>query len=423
MLIACSASTHSQTAKAYSLRQARAGAIFCDLSSAAFPALENGISSPLPHLVEGYGATMSGAFTEQDRHYMALALSLAERAKGATAPNPAVGAVVVNDGKLVGQGMTAACGGPHAERRALAQARSAARGATMYVTLEPCCHFGRTSPCTDAIIEAGVVRVVASLRDPFPAVRGKGLARLRRAGISTGVGLLRAEAARLNEEFLWWSVHRAPWVSLKLAMTLDGRIADTRGTSRWITSKDSRVYVHRLRLRHMAIAVGRGTLVADNPSLTVRHVRGGSPVRFVFSTSGRVPTASTFVKTAREVRSIVVAGGDKPLKRIRPSGVEVWWTGERKPADMLHRFLAMAYEDGIQSVLFEGGQGLAASLLEEQLVNRLYLFYGNKILGSGLDGIRLRSARALGEAITLDRCECHRFGNDMMTTGLVRRST
>ncbi len=244
---------------------------------------------------------------------------------------------------------------------------------------------------------------------------------LRRAGIDTTVGLLRDRAEQLNEDFFWWVRHAKPWVSLKLAMTLDGRIADSRGTSKWITGKQSRSFVHELRRRHAVVAVGRGTLVADDPSLTVRHVRGVSPVRVAFVRSGRVPATSAFTRTAAQVRSIVVCGGKgSPRKYVRRSGVEVWNTGCRETGAMARAFLRMAAEEQMQSVLIEGGQRLASAFLGEGLVNRMYLFYGNRLLGDGLDGLRLSPGLPLDRCISLSDTQVERFGGDVMVTGLVR---
>lgn len=362
------------------------------------------------------------AYSNDDIRYMQRALDLADRAKGHTFPNPAVGAVIVRDGTVVGEGMTDRCGGPHAERRALKRAGRRARGATMYVSLEPCCHYGRTPPCTDAIIAAGIKRVLAAAKDPSPPMSGKGLRALRRAGIDTGCGLLRTRAEQLNEDFFWWARHAKPWVSLKLAMTLDGRIADSRGASKWITGTQSRAFVHDLRRRHGAVVVGRGTLVADNPSLTVRHVRGVSPVRVAFVRSGRVPASSAFARTASEVRSIVVCGGNgPPRKYVRRSGVEVWNTGCTDTGTMARAFLRMAAEEEeMRSVLLEGGQRLASAFLGEGLVNRVYLFYGNKLLGDGLDGLRLSPGMPLDRCVSLSNTQVERFGADVMVTGLVR---
>jgi len=357
---------------------------------------------------------------EEDVRWMQAALALARRAKGSTFPNPAVGAVVVARGRPVGAGMTAPAGGPHAEVRAIARAGRKAAGATLYVTLEPCCHQGRTGPCTEAILRAGIRRVVAAVRDPNPLVAGRGLAALRRAGVSVECGLCSDDARRLNEDFFRWVTRRAPWVSLKLAMTLDGRIADTDGASRWISSAASRRLVHQLRRTHAAVAVGRGTLVRDDPSLTVRHVAGPSPARVVFA-AGAVPRSSRFVRTAAGARSIVVRpGGVAGRRRVRPDRVEVWETGTRDRVSMVRAFCRMAYAQGLPSVLVEGGQGMAESFLEAHVVNRLYVFYGPKVLGQGLEGLRFGSGLRVGRCIGLDRVEMRRLGDDLMVSGIVR---
>jgi diaminohydroxyphosphoribosylaminopyrimidine deaminase/5-amino-6-(5-phosphoribosylamino)uracil reductase len=357
---------------------------------------------------------------ENDRRFMNLALSLADCAKGSTFPNPAVGAVVVKNGKVAGQGATSSWGGPHAEKTALAQAGARARGATLYATLEPCNHTGRTPPCTDAIIAAGICRVVASVKDPNPLVNGKGLRKLSRAGIDVSLGLLSQEATRLNEDFFYWVTHKRPWISVKLAMTLDGRIADAFGESKWITSAVSRNFVHDIRRRHGAIAVGRHTLERDNPKLTVRHEKIGNPVRFVFSSKIAVSPNSYFVKNASSnSRSILVKSGGKAcLKQKLASGIEVWRTGITDRAASLNAFLEMASGENITSVLIEGGGSLASSFLENNLVNRVYLFYANKILGGGVGAIGFENPLALSKCMMLSNVETVRFGNDTMITGI-----
>jgi diaminohydroxyphosphoribosylaminopyrimidine deaminase / 5-amino-6-(5-phosphoribosylamino)uracil reductase len=365
---------------------------------------------------------MRNRFSDNDLRYMRMALVLADGAKGRTFPNPAVGAVVVKSGRVVGRGATAASGGAHAEKTALAMAGRRARGATLFVTLEPCCHLAkRTAPCTEAVVESGVARVVAAVVDPNPAVAGKGLRRLRRAGIETNVGLLAGEAALLNEDFFWWVTRGRPWVSLKLAMTLDGRIADSAGRSRWVTSRGARQVVHDLRRRHAGIAVGANTVRRDDPSLTVRHVPGVSPVRFIFTTHGRIPAGSVVVRTARQVRTvIVVTSGGRPGRTVRRDGVEVWRTGStRATGGVVRSFLRMAGREGITSILVEGGARLAASFIEAGAVNRCYFFYGPKVLGAGPCGISLRSGFAIGRCPTLSQVGMRRLGDDVLVTGLL----
>jgi diaminohydroxyphosphoribosylaminopyrimidine deaminase/5-amino-6-(5-phosphoribosylamino)uracil reductase len=302
----------------------------------------------------------------------------------------------------------------------LTDAGGRARGATLYVTLEPCCHFGRTAPCTDAIIRAGVARVVGSVEDANPLVKGKGFRLLRQSGIDVHTGVLCREATRLNEDFFFWITHGRPWVSVKLGMTLDGRIADFAGDSQWITSVDSRRYAHELRRTHAAVGVGRATLERDNPRLTVRHGKAGNPARFVFSTKASVPSGSYFVTNAGKTsRSILVVHDGKPCsKGALPSGLEIWRTGTRDANEGLLAFLRMACEDEITSILIEGGGKLASSFVENRLANRLYLLYGNKILGGGTAGLTFTRPLYLAKSVSLDNMETTQFGRNIMVTGV-----
>lgn len=364
------------------------------------------------------------SISSTDRRYMAHALSLAQAAKGKTFPNPAVGAVVVAKGKIVGKGATQRCGEPHAEKVALEKAGKLARGATLYVTLEPCCHYGRTPPCTDAIIAAGIKRVVAAARDPNPLVNGKGLARLRARGITVETGLMREEAIALNEDFFWAvtekSAQRRAWITLKLACTLDGRIADEHGHSRWITGSKAREFGHELRRRHAAVAVGRATLEHDDPRLTVRHVKGFLPARIVFTSHQKIPRQSFFCKHAKKARSIVVVSGRGKRKIVRDprAGLEYWYTGEKESRAHLTVFTEMAFENDLTSILVEGGQKLASSFLECGLVNRMYLFYGNKILGKGKDSLLFSRGLPIGRCISLKKKEILLFADAIGITGI-----
>jgi diaminohydroxyphosphoribosylaminopyrimidine deaminase/5-amino-6-(5-phosphoribosylamino)uracil reductase len=368
-------------------------------------------------------AARTEKYNERDLRFMSLAIKMAEEVKGTTFPNPAVGAVIVKNGHVVGKGATSYFGGPHAEKNALEAARGNARGATLYVTLEPCCHFGRTAPCTGAIIDAGIRRVHVSIKDPNPLVNGKGMHLLRKSGIEVVAGLMQEEAGRINEDFLFWITKHRPWVSVKLAMTLDGRIADAAGASKWITSIEARTYAHYLRARHAAIGIGRATLEKDNPKLTVRHGKGRNPVRFVFSSRAAAPSGSYFVAIAKKVsRSIlVVCGGGSCSREKLKNGVEIWRTGTTDSNESLHSFLQMAGNEGLSSVLIEGGGKLASSFIENRLANRLYLFYGNRILGGGIPGLAFSRRLALDKSITLDRLETMSLGKDFLVTGLLDR--
>jgi diaminohydroxyphosphoribosylaminopyrimidine deaminase / 5-amino-6-(5-phosphoribosylamino)uracil reductase len=380
-------------------------------------------------------------FSAADESFMRRALVLADRAKGLTFPNPAVGAVIVNAaGRVVGEGATGVCGGPHAERRALKQAGGAAVGATMYVTLEPCSHFGRTPPCADAVIEAGVGAVVAAVKDPNPLVNGKGFRRLRAHGIAVRTGLLAKEAALVNEDFFWAAANRRPWVALKLAMTLDGRIADCGGGSKWITSAASRRIVQDIRRRHGAIGVGAGTLAADDPKLTARCGRKTYyPARIVFSSTENIPKNSYFMTRADEARTIVVIKNNNKSKRKegidrrgidnkpvdtnrridKNGGVEYWYTGSSDDAESINTFLDMAYAEGINSILIEGGRRVASAFLENGFVNKLYLFYGGRIFGDGLDGLSFSRGLAVDNPLILDGVSYQQIGDDLLATGYV----
>jgi len=350
---------------------------------------------------------------------MEMALDCAQRAKGSTFPNPAVGAVVVKKGRVAGKAATALGGVPHAEIIALTQAGNRAFGAVLYVTLEPCNHYGKSPPCTEAIIAAGIKRVIVSESDPNPLVRGRGIRRLREKGIVVEQGLLREEAHLLNEDFFWSITRKIPWITLKLAMTLDGKIADRSGESRWITSPGSRRFVHELRRRHHAIAVGGATIEKDDARLTVRAVKGIDPIRIVFSSNANIPGASYFMSNARQTRSIImVGGGAKGQKRRLKNGVEIWFTGGRSLRKTVEEFLPMAYKEGITSIFIEGGQKVASAFLEYRHVNRLYLFYANKIVGTGLDAFSFQKGLPIKKPILLKQAATKVFGPDLMITGI-----
>lgn len=355
---------------------------------------------------------------ENDLYFMREALRLAREAKGRTFPNPAVGAVVVREGKIVGKGATQQHGGPHAEKVALAQARENAKGASLYVTLEPCCHYGKTPPCTGQIIASGIKRVIFSVKDPNPLVGGKGAQQLRQNGIEVCEGVLHEQATELNEDFFWSVTHKQAWVSLKLAMTLDGKIADTAGNSKWITGEASREYVHELRRCHAAVAVGKGTLLADDPRLTVRHKKGYSPARIVFSSNNQIPKKSYFFQHSTETRSIVVVSGGGGSEIKNESGIEFWYTGQTDKIQGLEKFVQMAFEQNLTSIFLEGGQHIASQFLQAGLVNRLYLFYGSKVLGDGLDGVSFSEGLSMDECINLQGIRQQSFGSDFLISGI-----
>ena len=359
-------------------------------------------------------------FNIDDHHYMRIALDCARRVKGTTFPNPAVGAVVVAKGSIMGRGATAAWGGPHAEKSALREAGSRARGATLYVTLEPCCHFGKTPPCTDAIVAAGIKRVVVAVSDSNPLVAGKGIRQLRRRGIAVAAGLLRDEASAVNEDFFWAITRRRAFITLKLALTFDGRIADRKGESKWITGAALRRVVHDLRRSHAAVAVGSGTLAADDPQLTIRFGKKANPARIIFASCEKIPRQSFFYQHARETRSIV-AIRQKTERRITAdpiSGIEFWYTGKADPYESMATFTETAFEQNLTSILVEGGQKIASVLLETGLVNRLHLFYGNRIVGRGIEALAFRHGFPVVNCMTLRERKATLVGNDFYVTGI-----
>src|SRR2546428_2041865 len=316
-------------------------------------------------------ASASASERGPEAEAMRRALDLARRGWGRVAPNPLVGAVVLRDGASVGEGFHEEFGGPHAEVNALARAGAAARGATVVVNLEPCTHHGQTPPCTDAILAAGVRRVVAAIRDPDPQAGG-GLEVLRQRGLAVEHGLLAEEAAALNAPFLFAREPRSrPFVALKLATSIDGRIADAAGSSQWVSGAEAREYVHWLRAGFDAIAVGGTTALRDNPPLTVRGVitPRRPPVRVVFDRRAMLNLGVQLVSTAREVPTWVMSSLDAPtssVTQLENSGVRVF-----RPTP-LRAGLRMLRDAGIQSLLCEGGGALGARLLADGLVDRLY---------------------------------------------------
>lgn len=356
-----------------------------------------------------------------DVTHMRAALALAARGLGNTWPNPAVGCVIVRDGRVVGRGWTQPGGRPHAETEALKRAGEAARGATVFVTLEPCCHWGRTPPCTDALVAAGVARVVVAMRDPDPRVNGEGLARLRAAGVAVEEGLCEAEAASLNLGFALRLREGRPMVTLKLATTLDGRIATAAKESRWITGPEARRAAHGLRARHDAILVGSGTVLDDDPDLTCR-LPGGVPVpapRVVADARLRVPPSARIVRTAREVPTLlatVPGHAEAALAPFRDAGVEVLELAPEGEGIGMRPLLAALAARGITRLLAEGGSGIAASLLREGLADRLAWFHAPSVIGG--DGIPAAYALPLPDlasAPKFRRVSVRPLGPDLLT--------
>jgi diaminohydroxyphosphoribosylaminopyrimidine deaminase/5-amino-6-(5-phosphoribosylamino)uracil reductase len=361
---------------------------------------------------------------EADKKFMLRALALAERGKGAVSPNPMVGAVIVKNGRVVGEGYHRRAGSDHAEVAALKKAGRKANGATIYVTLEPCCHTGATGPCTETLIAAGIRRVVFSVIDPNPLVNGKGARRLRHAGIDVESGLCAAETRKLNEIYFGYLRLGRPFVTLKLAQTLDGRIASATGDSRWITSKASRKLAHRLRIGVDAVVVGSGTVRSDNPALTVRHVKGRNPYRIVLTSSAKIPKDCHLVKDNTDLRTIIASTQHSIDRLSRNSGrpMTFWQVkADRRGHLSLPDSLARAGEFGLRSLLVEGGATLATSFLKEGLVDKIVLFISPRILGRGVEGIGDLGIRKVSDSLRLKDVTVESVGPDIMVTGYPER--
>jgi diaminohydroxyphosphoribosylaminopyrimidine deaminase/5-amino-6-(5-phosphoribosylamino)uracil reductase len=348
-----------------------------------------------------------------DGAFMRRALALAERGWGRTAPNPMVGAVVVRDGVVVGEGWHAEYGGPHAEVEALRAAGELAPGATVYVTLEPCNHHGKTPPCTDALLAAGVSRVVVACDDPHPVARG-GMQRLREAGVEVAVGVEAAAARELNAPFFHALASDRPFVRLKLALSLDGAIADHTRRPGWLTGEAARHEVHRLRADSDAIAVGIGTALADDPALTVRHGPPPrvAPVRVVFDSSARLPLGSRLARTAREVPVAVVCHRPDPARAaaLQEAGVTLIEAATAREA------LTALRTHGVRSLLVEGGATLAAAFVRDALVDRLVIFRAPLVLGAGsLNAFGTAEPVRAADAQRWRLVESRRFEDDEMT--------
>jgi diaminohydroxyphosphoribosylaminopyrimidine deaminase/5-amino-6-(5-phosphoribosylamino)uracil reductase len=347
--------------------------------------------------------------TSSDERFMRRALELAERGRGLTSPNPMVGAVVVApSGEIVGEGVHMKAGGPHAEIEALRAAGPRARGAMLYLTLEPCAHQGRTPPCATAIVGAGVARVVAPLVDPNPLVAGRGFEALRRAGVEVDVGLLSEEAALQNRVFFTAMRERRPHVTLKAAMTLDGKIADTQGASRWITGERARARAHRLRSEADAIVVGITTVLRDDPELTVRldEPWPREPYRVALDTEGRTPPGARFMSAGDPARAVVAVGDGVPEERVRPlraAGATVIRCPRRDGRVDLGFLLGELFAREVRGVLVEGGGEVHAAFLDAGLVDRVAVFLAPLLVGGraapsvvGGAGRELKSGVRLG---------------------------
>jgi len=355
----------------------------------------------------------------QDEFYMKQALALAARGRRWVSPNPMVGAVLVKDGQVIGWGYHRLFGGPHAEVEALKHYGSCPSHATLYVNLEPCCHQGKTPPCTKRILEAGVQRVVVGVLDPNPLVRGKGVQELREHGLEVKVGVLEERCRELNRVFFYWMERSLPWVTLKWAQSLDGRIATRQGDSRWISSEQSRRMAHALRSEHDAVLVGASTVRTDDPSLTVRHIKGRNPLRVILASDLNIPLDARVLDRGPGEKPCWVACSE-PLDQQRAAALEkrgvrllVCPRGSQGGVELSCLLKEMARE-GISSVLVEGGARTITSFLRAGLVQRVVCFVAPMLLGEGIGVVGDLGLEKVSQAIPLLGWKLRRLGRDLV---------
>ena len=357
---------------------------------------------------------------------MKLALELAANAKGRTSPNPLVGAVIVKDNRVVGCGWHRKAGTPHAEVHALRQAGELAKGADVYVSLEPCSHYGKTPPCAKALVEAGVNNVYAAMLDPNPKVAGNGFKILQEAGIHVEYGFLEDEARKLNEVFLKWIMHKQPFVVMKAAMTLDGKIATVEEQSKWITNETSRAYGYKLRDIYDGILVGINTVIADDPTLTARVEGGKNPIRIVVDSTLKIPLTAKLLhdKQAPVIVATTKLASAEKVAQLQNLGVEVLIidTDEVNRVDMT-KLMQELGQKNICSILVEGGAEIHGSLIEHKLIDKVYFFIAPKLVG----GQKAKTPVAgngignLAEAITLQDVITKNLDGDILITGTVKK--
>ena len=356
-----------------------------------------------------------------DEDFMREALRIAKNSEGRTSPNPMVGAVIVQNGKIIAEGWHRKAGTPHAEIHALNMAGKLAKNSTMYVTLEPCAHFGRTPPCAYKLVRAGISKVFVAMEDPNPKVAGYGIEILRESGIEVEVGLLEDEAKKLNENFLKWITKKIPFVTSKFACSLDGKIATVGGESKWISCEESRKFSHHLRDISDGIMVGVGTVLADNPSLTTRIENGKNPVRIVVDSMARTPINSKIICDG-EAKTILAVTKNAPPEKIfalKNLGIEIIETdGEKVNLKFLMQELA---KREITSVLVEGGGTLHFSMMKENLVDKIFAFVAPKIFGgkNSLTAVEGEGFEKISDAVKLKNFSAEKIGEDILISGYV----
>lgn len=371
----------------------------------------------------------SDFFMQKKEEYMRRALELARKGEGHTSPNPMVGCVVVKDGRIISEGYHEKYGEFHAERNALTRCTEDTAGADLYVTLEPCCHQGKTPPCTDIIIEKKIARVFVGSMDSNPLVAGKGVQILRDHGIYVETGILDAECRKLNEVFYHYIATKTPFVVMKYAMTLDGKIACATGDSKWVTGEIARTQVHRMRGRYRGIMVGIGTVLADDPMLNCRVEGGVDPVRIICDSNLRIPTESQIVKTASDIETIVACSQEaleserkqEKIRRLKEAGIQIIGTEGAHGVNLVELMKKLGGQN-IDSILQEGGGTLNASALEDGIVNKVYAYIAGKLIG-GMDArspVEGMGIDRMADAITLQNVEIEKLGDDFCIVGYVK---
>jgi diaminohydroxyphosphoribosylaminopyrimidine deaminase/5-amino-6-(5-phosphoribosylamino)uracil reductase len=356
-----------------------------------------------------------------DEEYMREALGLAREGLGKTSPNPAVGALIVKNGKIVGRGHHHKAGEPHAEANALMQAGEQARGGTMYVTLEPCNHKGKTPACTEAIIDAGISRAVIGAQDPNPLVSGKGMARLRRAGIETESGLLEMDSKNMNEMYERYITTKKPFVIAKAALSADGKMAAKDGSSKWITGEEARRVVHELRAQVDAVMVGINTVLKDNPHLTCRITGGKNPVRIILDSNLRIPANANVLD--KEADTIIVTTNQAPLSKmesLRKLGARVSVVEKNGGVD-LKRLMSELGSEEITSIMIEGGGEVLGWAFDEGIVDKVMFFIAPRIVGGEGICISGKGVENIKDAIELERVEMKQVGNDFLLIGYPKK--
>ena len=347
------------------------------------------------------------------KKYMDLTIKLAERGRGLTSPNPMVGCIIVKRGRIVGKGYHKKAGAEHAEVLAMQDAGKKAINSTMYVNLEPCSHWGRTPPCTEKIVEAGVREVIIGMKDPNPLVNG--FMELKFRGLKTKIGILEKDAKKLNEIFIKYIKTKRPFVILKVAMSADGRIATKTGDSKYITSREARAYVHKLRTEVDAVMVGLNTVIRDNPELTPRLADGKDPMKIVVDSKLKMPKNSNLMKNpSKLIIATTSSAPKKEIEKLQQKGVSIIITKSKKGMVEIEDLMKQLGRHEITSVMIEGGSELNSSAIKEGVVDKILIFTAPKIIGNGLGAIGNLGINKIDKAINLKNPVTRKIGNDLL---------